>query len=99
MKKALPPGAPLRRVDLKVAFGCNNFCLFCVQGRKRALFAPKSFARIKRELEAGYAAGGRGLVLTGGEPALHRDLLKTIEAARALGYTQVQVQSNGRLFR
>ena len=88
-----------KRIDLKVCFSCNNMCLFCVQGDKRLKYAPKPLAAVKRELAAGYAAGGRDLVLTGGEPALHADILEIAAEAKRLGYVCVQLQSNGRMFR
>lgn len=74
-------------------------CLFCVQGEKRQKFSTKSLKTIKTELAAGYASGGRGLVLTGGEPTLHPDILDIVTAARKIGYMNIQLQSNGRMFR
>jgi len=88
-----------KRIDLKISFGCNNMCKFCVQGEKRVKFAAKDLARIKRELRDGYASGGRGLVLTGGEPTLHKDIFKIVEFAKKTGFRYIQVQSNGRMFR
>ncbi|OGS14260.1 MAG: hypothetical protein A2234_11320 [Elusimicrobia bacterium RIFOXYA2_FULL_58_8] len=90
---------PAKRIDLKISFGCNNMCRFCVQGEKRRIFSAKNVKTIRRELEAGYASGGRGLVLTGGEPALHADLFTIIKTARKTGYRSIQLQSNGRMFR
>jgi MoaA/NifB/PqqE/SkfB family radical SAM enzyme len=37
-------------------------------------------------------------VLTGGEPMLHKQLLRIVVAARRMGYYPVQIQTNGRLF-
>jgi hypothetical protein len=39
---------------------------------------------------------GRGIVLTGGEPTLHRDILTIVAAAREIGYQEIQLQTNGR---
>jgi len=89
----------MKRIDLKIAFGCNNMCLFCVQGKKREKHPPKDLALLRREMEQGFAEGGRELVLTGGEPTLHRDFLDIIRAARKTGYRNIQIQSNGRMFR
>ncbi|OGR43332.1 MAG: hypothetical protein A2X28_00360 [Elusimicrobia bacterium GWA2_56_46] len=89
----------MKRIDLKIAFGCNNMCLFCVQGKKREKHPPKDLALLRREMERGFAEGGRELVLTGGEPTLHRDFLDIIRAAKKTGYRNIQIQSNGRMFR
>jgi len=86
------------RVDLKLGFNCNNRCLFCVQGDKRHSHGPRDMALITRDLEEGIRRGTRGLVLTGGEPTLQKTFLPVIRLARRLGYTDIQVQSNGRSF-
>ncbi|MDE2290662.1 MAG: radical SAM protein, partial [Elusimicrobia bacterium] len=49
-----------------------------------------------RHLAEGRARGADAVVLTGGEPTLHRALLATARKARALGYRTVQLQTNGR---
>lgn len=88
-----------KRTDLKISFSCNNHCLFCVQGRKRKTCAPKSLERIKHELKKGFEEGSRGLVLTGGEPTLNKNIFSIIKAARDTGYYDIQIQTNGRMFR
>lgn len=86
-----------RRLDIKIGFACNNRCRFCVQGDKRYRVKPPSTARVRSELERG-RAGAEGVVFTGGEPTLRRDLPELVAHARDLGYTTVQIQSNGRTF-
>lgn len=39
----------------------------------------------------------RGVVFTGGEPTVHKNLLALVKAARDLGYASIQIQSNGRM--
>lgn len=86
----------LRRLDLKVGFACNNKCVFCAQGDKRSRCGALPFERLSQEL---VRLGPRraGLVLTGGEPTLHRQLLPLVRLARQLGYAPIQLQTNGRL--
>mgnify|MGYP001592433940 CR=1 FL=1 len=86
------------RVDLKVGFRCNNYCKFCVQGDKRETFASKSFAELKASLAEGRRTGADGIVITGGEPTLHKEIAEIARSARAAGFKTVQVQSNGRTF-
>ncbi len=86
------------RVDIKLGFACNNRCHFCVQGDKRKKFGPKTSEQIIKSLEEGRLNGATSLVLTGGEPTVHKSLLETIRLARKLGYETIQIQSNGRRF-
>ena len=89
----------MKRIDIKISFGCNNMCLFCVQGKKREKHVPKPLAQVKSELERGFAGGGREVVLTGGEPTLHKEFLAIVRLAKRTGYKNIQIQSNGRMFR
>jgi len=88
----------MERVDCKIRFGCNNYCKFCVQGDKRERFSDKDLQKIKTELAEGRKSGARSLVLTGGEPTLHKKIVKIIEHARSIGYRRIQLQTNGRMF-
>jgi len=85
------------RLDLKVGFACNNFCRFCVQGDKRHRVAAPRTDVLLLELERSRDAFD-GVVFTGGEPTLRRDLFDLVARARALGYRPIQIQSNGRTF-
>ncbi len=87
---------PQRRLDLKVGFSCNNRCTFCAQGDKRAhsrAFLGKELAQ--KLLDGRHNASG--LVLTGGEPSVHKDILALVRLAKHLGYDPIQLQTNGRL--
>lgn len=88
----------MKRLDLKVGFLCNNFCRFCVQGNKRSQFGEKPLARVQSELKKGFEDGLRSLVLTGGEPTVHKNFLEVVKAAKETGYEIIQIQSNGRTF-
>ncbi len=86
----------MRRLDLKIGFGCNNFCDFCAQGSKRERKGGKSPAAIKAALARARKEGASAVVFTGGEPTLHPGLPAAARLARRLGYESVQVQTNGR---
>lgn len=86
------------RIDLKVGFACNNRCVFCAQGHKRDACDAMPADQLAKKLVDG-AGPGKGLVLTGGEPTLHKKLLPLIRLASQLGYSPIQVQTNGRLLR
>lgn len=84
------------RADIKVGFACNNRCVFCAQGQKRADVALVPRGELLSRL-ARCRAPGRGLVLTGGEPTIRKDLHAIVAAAHALGFHPIQVQTNGRM--
>jgi pyruvate-formate lyase-activating enzyme len=90
-------GVPAR-VDVKVGFSCNNRCTFCVQGERRRRERDRRTDNVVAAMRRGRDAGATGVVLTGGEVTLRRDLTALVAAARALGFTTVQLQSNGRMF-
>ncbi len=84
------------RADVKVGFACNNRCVFCAQGDKRGQIRFLPLQLLIDRLRAAHRPG-RGLVLTGGEPTIRRDLCQLVVAARAMGYRPIQVQTNGRM--
>lgn len=84
------------RADVKVGFACNNRCVFCAQGEKRRHVGLLSAEELHRRLHAGYREGS-GLVLTGGEPTMRKDLVEIVRMARAIGYAPIQIQTNGRM--
>ncbi len=90
-------GSAPERIDLKVGFGCNNRCQFCVQGDKRARYAPRPLEELRAVLRD-ERARVRSVVFTGGEPTMRPELPELVGYARELGYERIQIQSNGRMF-
>lgn len=84
------------RCDLKVGFACNNRCTFCAQGEKRRGAGKIPFEQLIESLRRARRPG-QGLVLTGGEPTVRKDLVEVVFAARSLGYHPIQIQTNGRM--
>jgi MoaA/NifB/PqqE/SkfB family radical SAM enzyme len=84
------------RADVKVGFACNNRCVFCAQGEKRGECGLIHPAELTERLKS-VRAPGRGLVFTGGEPTLHKHLITLIRIARQVGFSPIQIQTNGRL--
>jgi MoaA/NifB/PqqE/SkfB family radical SAM enzyme len=81
---------------LKVGFACNNRCAFCAQGDKRRVLPRRGLDEIAAALNGAARRGVTGVVFTGGEPTLHPDLPRAAALARRLGFSSVQVQTNGR---
>ncbi len=87
------------RTDLKVGFACNNRCVFCAQGDKRSKCASIPLSELVDRLRSvrGDLRQPKGLVLTGGEPILYKQILPLVAAAKKLGYRPIQIQTNGRM--
>jgi MoaA/NifB/PqqE/SkfB family radical SAM enzyme len=88
----------MERVDIKIGFRCNNRCKFCVQGSKRDKLPAKSKKEVENSLKQAYEQGKREVVFTGGEPTLHPRFLDLVRYAKKIGFEEIQIQSNGRLF-
>lgn len=80
---------------IKLGYECNSRCLFCVTGDNY----PKDFVDYKiiydklMQNRDEYAT----LVLTGGEPTMHKDFFRIIGLAYKLGY-KIRMQTNGRMY-
>lgn len=87
----------MKRADIKITFLCNNSCLFCVQGNKRLLYGERNSKEIKSNLKEAKKECDE-VVFTGGEPTVKKDFLDLLIFAKELGYKNIQIQSNGRMF-
>lgn len=88
---------PTERVDVKTGFLCNNACLFCVQGDKRRQHGNKTTQEVKDTLTEARAQSD-SIVFTGGEVTIREDFFELLAFAAGLGFSLIQVQTNGRLF-
>jgi MoaA/NifB/PqqE/SkfB family radical SAM enzyme len=88
----------MQRVDIKIGFNCNNNCVFCVQGKKRERLKFKTKDEVEKSLKESYRQGKDEVVFTGGEPSLHPDFLDFIALAKKIGFKEIQIQTNGRMF-
>ena len=85
-----------RRADIKTGYNCNSNCVFCVIGDK--LFTgDRSTADVIEELKLSRKTC-EDVVFTGAEVTIRPDFFQLLEAGRRLGYRNIQVQTNGRLF-
>ncbi len=87
----------MQRVDIKLGFQCNNQCRFCVQGNKREKYPDKTTKQIKEILRK-TCKKYDGVVFTGGEPTIRKDLPEIVQYAKNLGFKSIQIQTNGRMF-
>lgn len=84
--------APEPRSLIRVNGHCNMSCAFCFVDRTVPDFPE---AELLAQIAALHAAGGRHLVLSGGEPTLHPALPGLLAAARDLGFHTLEIQTNG----
>lgn len=83
-------------VLLEVTGRCNLNCAVCFADAGRMEADDPSLEKISWLLERAMAAAGPcNLQLSGGEPTLRDDLPEIVEVARRIGYSFVQVNTNG----
>ncbi|MEZ4230688.1 MAG: radical SAM protein [Polyangiaceae bacterium] len=83
------------KVIMNLTYACNNHCTFCAVGTRTQLHGHTAS---QREHLLEYRKRGVTMVdFDGGEPTLHPDLLGTLRYAKAIGYRNINVTTNGRL--
>jgi uncharacterized radical SAM superfamily Fe-S cluster-containing enzyme len=83
-------------VLLEVTDRCNLRCAVCFADSGRGEAGDLSLGKISWLLERAMAAAGPcNLQLSGGEPTLRDDHPEIIEVARRIGYSFIQVNTNG----
>jgi uncharacterized radical SAM superfamily Fe-S cluster-containing enzyme len=83
-------------VLLEVTDRCNLHCAICFADSGRRETEDLSLEKIAWLLERAITAvGPSNLQLSGGEPTLRDDLPEIIEVARRVGYSFIQVNTNG----
>lgn len=79
---------------LQVNGVCNAGCSFCALSETASLSDGAGMDAAFRRLESDHAAGAVHLRLGGGEPMLFTQLADVVRRARALGFTQVTLETN-----
>jgi len=90
----LAAGRGPTKVIMNVTYRCNNHCTFCATGNRTQL--DGDFDNQRRIL-ANFAEKGLWQVdFDGGEPTLYDKLIPLVRYARRVGYSRVNVTTNGR---
>ena len=84
-----------QKLVMNVTYVCNNHCTFCAVGTRTQVDGHPT--RQREQLAKWRADGVHQVDFDGGEPTLNPELIPLIRHARALGYTRVNVTSNGRM--
>lgn len=86
----------IERLDLVTGGNCNNNCIFCVLGDEQKRIRQKTKQEIIKDMKK-HAKYCKFLTLTGGEPTIRKDVFELIRTAKKLGYTDIHLQTNGRM--
>jgi MoaA/NifB/PqqE/SkfB family radical SAM enzyme len=73
---------------------CNQACVFCESRRPADERSFVATAAVEARIDAAIGRGASELVLTGGEPALRRDLPRLVARAKASGARSVVLETN-----
>jgi MoaA/NifB/PqqE/SkfB family radical SAM enzyme len=85
-----------RYVSMTMEFRCNLKCVHCMIEGTMERLAPQTFEQFRQLLE--HNARRRewqGLILTGSEITLHRDLPQWVRMAKQHGFEHVRIQTHG----
>lgn len=82
-------------VSLTVEFRCNLRCSHCMIEGTMDRLAPQPAAQFDQVLRDRPRRGWSGLILTGSEITLHRDLPELARRARQAGFAHVRIQTHG----
>jgi MoaA/NifB/PqqE/SkfB family radical SAM enzyme len=74
---------------------CNNSCLFCGASSD---YPHLGLPAIKSEIDLAREKGYESIVLTGGEPTIHPDIISVVSYARTKGFREIRIVTNGRMF-
>ena len=76
---------------------CNNNCLFCLDGNRKDRY-HKSSVEIKPKISEAKREGCTKLILSGGDPTIHPEIIELVRFAKDLKFRKVQIITNGRMF-
>lgn len=82
--------------ELRLLLACNQRCYFC-NCDENAPNLVRSAQEARAALERLRRSGADILVVTGGEPTLHSDLVPIVVRAKAAGFRRVTLQTNSML--
>lgn len=82
------------KLVMNVTYVCNNHCTFCAVGTRTQIDGHPP--RQREQLERYRARGVTMVDFDGGEPTLNPELVELVRYARRVGYTRINVTTNGR---
>jgi MoaA/NifB/PqqE/SkfB family radical SAM enzyme len=86
----------MRQLSIHLTDLCNSRCSFCVVGSPLVKSDSVRMDDVVAFLLDNAGGEFESVNLHGGEPTIHPRLLDLLDLAQALGYAEVQIQTNGR---
>lgn len=83
---------------LLTGFGCNNNCVMCSLETSKKSEINRTTEEIALEMEKGRKQGFERVEFTGGEPGIREDIFYLIQYADDLGFKEIGISTNGRIF-
>ncbi|MBK7859936.1 MAG: radical SAM protein [Archangiaceae bacterium] len=84
-----------QKLIMNVTYVCNNHCTFCAVGTRTQLHGHPT--RQREHLDRYRAQGVTMVDFDGGEPTMNPELVSLVRYARHIGFTRVNVTTNGRM--
>lgn len=88
----------IKKTVIIAGYRCNNHCEFCYNDRKKRRLPEMSTSDIFREIYNARSRGGTYLELIGGESTMRHDLCDILSVAKAIGFKNISMTTNGRMF-
>ena len=89
-------------MEMIISWACNNNCRFCSEDEFKREAIEKGC--LKRDFEAIYRnmvefreKGYDHITFLGGEPTIHKDIIKIVASAKRLGFRTIFMTTNGRM--
>jgi len=69
---------------------CNNNCMFCLD-KDRPDKNHKDLDKIKAEIKEAKEEGNSKLIISGGDPSIHPEIVDIVSYGKNLGYKKIQI--------
>ena len=86
--------SPMRRCEMILTNRCNFACPYC-NGLHPLINRPMTWEEIQTGLEYWFRDNPENVRFSGGEPTLHRDILKAVALCKSRGVLHIGMTSNG----
>ncbi|MFP4189507.1 MAG: radical SAM protein [Candidatus Woesearchaeota archaeon] len=86
----------MREVIINTSFQCNDNCIHCLF--KNVSTPQKNLDECRSLLDEAKANSVHVVCFEGGEPTLHPDIIRLVAYAKSLGFSDIFMESNGRMF-
>ena len=91
-----------KRIEIILSWICNNNCIFCSEDELKKIAIKKnkftrSYDEIKEDIQNYAEKGYNHITFLGGEPTIHRDIIKIVNFAKNKGFKTIFITTNGRM--